>query len=161
MSFWSGELQTACDEWHLHSIDDRMWLLLIIFCFLKWSPVAGVPFLLSVSGSESSGEIPSWLLVCPICFSCMKSPRIQNTSTQMDKVPHPSVVTCDDQTYLSCWQTNCGMIHGNHSNKNKAVFNLCHTKQKHKDTLHLAYISFRDWLLTFPKQNGGNIEQSN
>ena len=49
------------------------------------------------------------------------------------------------------------MIHGNHSNKNKAVFYLCHTKQKHKDTLHLAYISFRDWLLTLPKRNGGNI----
>ena len=35
MSFWSGELQTACDEWHLHSIDDRMWLLLLIFSFLQ------------------------------------------------------------------------------------------------------------------------------
>ena len=49
------------------------------------------------------------------------------------------------------------MIHGNRSNKNKSAFNLYHTKQKHKGTLLLAYISFRDWLLTFPKRNGGNI----
>ena len=50
-----------------------------------------------------------------------------------------------------------GIVIVHNSNKNKPPFYLYHTKQKHKDTLHLAYISFRDLLLTFPKQNGGNI----
>ena len=87
----------------------------------------------------------------------MKSPRIQSTSTQIYLVHHQSVVTCDDQTYLTWCQTNRGIIHVHHSNKNKPGFFLYHKKQKHKDTLHLPCISFRGSLLTFPKRNVGSI----